>query len=121
MKKWDDVSIPSLLKKAAVLVTDFSSVYMDFAFMQKPVVYYQFDRDAYRKGHLPTGYFDYERDGFGPVTETANEAIKALRARLEDNCRMERLYAERAERFFPLRDAESAERTTAAIREIIGE
>ena len=117
--RWDAVSIPALLKRAAVLVTDFSSVYMDFAFMEKPVVYYQFDRETFRKGHLPVGYFDYERDGFGPVTETAGAAIDALIARIKDGCRMEPLYADRAARFFPLRDANSSERTTTAIREII--
>ena len=121
VKRWDEVSVPELLKKASVLITDFSSVSMDFAFMHKPVVYYQFDRDDFRRGHLPAGYFDYERDGFGPVAETAGGVIEALRARLADGCRMEPQYAERAERFYPLRDAENCERTTAAILEILGE
>lgn len=120
VKKWDEVSVPALLKSAALLVTDFSSVYMDFAFMKKPVVYYQFDRETYRKGHLPTGYFDYDRDGFGPIAETTENAIGAMRRIVENGLRMEPRYEERVDRFFTLRDANSSERTTEAIKEMIG-
>ena len=119
VKKWDEVSVPELIKQAAVLVTDFSSVYMDFAFMKKPVVYYQFDRKSYREGHLPTGYFDYERDGFGPIADTVPEAIGALSGVIENGCRMAAEYEERVDRFFPLRDGGSSERTTEAIKELI--
>ena len=119
VKKWDEVSVPELLKRAAVLVTDFSSVFMDFAFMKKPVVYYQFDRETYREGHLPTGYFDYQRDGFGPITETALETVVALRLVMEKDCRMGAAYEECVDRFFTLRDGNSAERTVKAIRELI--
>jgi len=119
VKKWDEVSVPELLRSAAMLVTDFSSVYMDFAFMKKPVVYYQFDRETYRKGHLPKGYFDYERDGFGPIAETGPEAIGAMRRIIENGLRMEPCYEERVDRFFTLRDAHSSERTTDAIKEMI--
>lgn len=120
VKRWDEVDVPELLRTAAALVTDFSSVFMDFAFMKKPVVYYQFDRESYRKGHLPTGYFDYERDGFGPIAETVQDAIVALRGVIERGCHMETAYEERVDRFFTLRDAKAAERTTEAIKELIG-
>ena len=120
VKRWDEVDVPALLGKAAVLVTDFSSVYMDFAYMQKPVVYYQFDRETYRKEHLPEGYFDYKRDGFGPVTETEKDALGALETILANGCRMAAVYQQRAERFFPLRDGRCSERTYEAIREICG-
>ena len=41
--------IQDLLVKSSVLVTDFSSVYFDFAYMKKPVAYYQFDEEMYRR------------------------------------------------------------------------
>ena len=119
IRRWSEVSVPELIRNAAVLVTDFSSVFMDFAFQKKPVVYYQFDRETFRKGHLPAGYFDYARDGFGPVTETVPEALSALKETIGHECRMEPPYGERVDRFFTLRDANASERTTEAIREII--
>lgn len=119
VKKWDEVNVPELLKTASVLVTDFSSVYMDFAFMKKPVVYYQFDAESYRKGHLPTGYFDYERDGFGPIAKTEAEAVKALSGVIAQGMRLAPEYEARVDRFFTLRDANASERTTKAIKELI--
>jgi hypothetical protein len=119
IKRWNEVSVPELLKKAAVLVTDYSSVHMDFAFMKKPVVCFQFDHEAFREGHLPSGYFDFERDGFGPIAETVPDAIGALSGVIENDCRMAAEYGERVDRFFTLRDDQSSERTTEAIREMV--
>ncbi len=120
VKPWNSVSVPELLKTAAVLVTDFSSVHMDFAFMKKPVVYYQFDREAFHRGHLPSGYFDFARDGFGQIAETPSGAIAALRETVLNGCRMAPEYEERVDRFYPLRDRNNSERTAKAIEELIG-
>ena len=117
--RWDELSIPGLLKTASVLLTDYSSVYMDFAFMKKPVVYYQFDRDAYRMGHLPTGYFDYDRDGFGPIATDTDAVFAALEAVLSGGCRMAPRYEERVNAFFTLRDDQSCARTYSAVKEMI--
>ena len=119
IRRWNECSVPELLKTAAVLVTDFSSVHMDFAFMKKPVVYYQFDREAFREGHLPAGYFDFERDGFGPVAGSVPETVAALSRVIENDCRITAEYEKRVDRFYTLRDGNSAERTTEAIKEMI--
>ena len=41
----DTCDIQEILKSAALLVTDYSSVHFDFAYMNKPVIYYQFDKE----------------------------------------------------------------------------
>lgn len=56
--------IQELLKESALLITDYSSVFMDFAYMRKPIIYYQFDKEEYREKQYTEGYFKYERDGF---------------------------------------------------------
>ncbi|MBQ3577849.1 MAG: CDP-glycerol glycerophosphotransferase family protein, partial [Firmicutes bacterium] len=76
--RWQDADITSLIEKAGVLITDFSSIYMDVAYMHRPVIYYQFDTEEYRRTHLPTGYFDYSRDGFGPICETEKDMLSEL-------------------------------------------
>ena len=42
-----DVDISDRIKKAKLMVTDYSSVSSDFYFLQKPIVFFQFDRDEY--------------------------------------------------------------------------
>ena len=75
---WRTCDLQDLLRRAAFLVTDYSSVAMDFAYMQKPLLYYQFDLDEFRANQYKAGYFDFVRDGFGPVCTTEGEAAAAL-------------------------------------------
>ena len=55
--------VQKLLMDCALLVTDYSSVFFDVAFLRKPVVYYQFDEEEFRKYHYQKGYFDFRDHG----------------------------------------------------------
>ena len=115
--RWQQADISSLIRRAGTLVTDFSSVYMDFAYMKKPLVYYQFDTALYRAGHLDKGYYDYERDGFGPICADEDALLRELEACFAGGCRMPERYRERVERFYTLYDDHNCRRTCEAIRE----
>ena len=106
--------IQDLLKESKVLITDYSSVFMDFAYMNKPVIFYQFDIDEYRQKQLQEGYFNYERDGFGPVIYTEKELNKSLFRILEKG--LEKKYISRNKSFFELKDQKNCERIYNAIR-----
>ena len=97
--------------RSAVCVTDWSSSVFDFAWMQKPVVYYQPDDD----NHYTKGYFKYERDGFGPVTHSADELIDILIDLMERSCPVDEPYRSRADSFFAFHDHENCRRVTEAI------
>lgn len=85
---------------SAIMVSDYSSVTFDFAMLKKPVVYAQFDADAFFSGHsYEKGYFDYERDGFGPVVYDDNSLIETL-INLMENPRMGEIYEKRVDDFF---------------------
>ena len=77
--------------------------FFDFAYMGKPVFYYQFDSEEYRAGHYQEGYFSYEKDGFGPVLRTEKDLCSKLLSCLEQNGRAEALYAQRIQKFFEIR------------------
>jgi CDP-ribitol ribitolphosphotransferase len=59
-----------------ILITDYSSICMDFALQSKPMVFYAFDLDKYseRRGF----YFDYESYVPGPVAHDLDELLKIL-------------------------------------------
>lgn len=117
--RWRDADIPRLLLNAGVLITDFSSISMDFAYMKKPVLYFQFDKESFRKGHLPAGYFDYERDGFGPVCQTEPELLAELEQIFANHCEMSEQYLRRVDTFYPLRDNKNCERTYKAVKRLL--
>ena len=80
--------VQKLLMDCALLVTDYSSVFFDVAFLRKPVVYYQFDEEEFRKYHYQKGYFDFRRDGFGPVCTTQEALLEALTDSFENGMEM---------------------------------
>jgi glycosyltransferase involved in cell wall biosynthesis/CDP-glycerol glycerophosphotransferase (TagB/SpsB family) len=68
LRQYGECDAQALLAGARVMITDYSSTAFDVAYAGGDVVYFQFDRDAALNGaHRAPGYFDYERDGFGPV------------------------------------------------------
>lgn len=82
--------VQQLLKESMLLITDYSSVFFDFAYMEKPVLYYQFDEDEFREKHYEEGYFDYRRDGFGEVVTEEAPLLDLLERYLENGCRLKR-------------------------------
>jgi CDP-glycerol glycerophosphotransferase (TagB/SpsB family) len=103
-----------------LLVTDYSSVAFDVAALDRPVVYYQFDRDEVLGGaHLGRkGYFDYERDGFGPVADEEAGAVRAIVASIEGGPRPVPEYQARIDRAFSRRDGRACARVVAAVEEL---
>lgn len=107
--------IPRLLRSCALLVTDYSSVQFDVAFVGAPVVYAQFDRDEYAAGHGGTSWFDTERDGFGPVVTTVPDAAEAVAAYAGQGFTREQMYTDRVERVFSHSDHRNCARIVSAV------
>ena len=110
--------VQQLLKESILLVTDYSSVFFDFAYMQKPVLYYQFDEKEYRAHHYAQGYFDYRRDGFGEVAKEETELLDLLAQYLAENCCLKPEYQLRVQNFFPLHDDKNCERIYKEIQKL---
>lgn len=115
----DGVSYQDLFLSAAVAITDFSSAVFDVALLQRPVIYFQFDREEIYSGRhtYRPGYFDYHRDGFGPVAETVDGVLDALEAALSG--REDPVYAARRAATFPFRDGQNCARVLEAIDRLI--
>ena len=101
-----DIDIQKVLRDSYLMITDYSSVYMDFAYMRKPVIYFQFDYDEYRKKHISQGYFDYMKDGFGPIFEKPEEIVMTINKAKKDSSK----YRKRCNDFFPENDFKNCER-----------
>lgn len=115
---WPQYDVQELLKESAFLVTDYSSVAMDFAYMKKPLLYYQFDYEKFREGHYPEGYFSYENDGFGKVCHSAGEVIEKIIESAKNNFENEEIYLNRHDKFFTTYDTNNCERNYRAIKEL---
>jgi hypothetical protein len=114
------VDVQELYARCALLVTDYSSVAFNTAYLDRPVVYFQFDRDAMLGGYHVgrRGYFEYERDGFGPVAEDLRAAERAIVAAIERGPQPAPKYRRRIAAAFPIRDGQACARVVAAVEEM---
>ena len=94
-----------MFKTASVMITDYSSVAFDFAYLKKPVIYYQ-DGEY----HYGEGYYDYETMGFGKVVFDEDELIDKVIEYMENDCRMEDEYVKRVDSFFKFTDKNNCKR-----------
>ncbi|MBR0131217.1 MAG: CDP-glycerol glycerophosphotransferase family protein [Firmicutes bacterium] len=111
LASWKDYDVQELLMRCSLLVTDYSSVFFDAGYMEKPVIYYQFDMEEFLKYHYQKGYFSYEEHGFGPVVETEEALMDAIYECAGNDFQMQKEYRERLDAFYPVRDELNCERT----------
>ncbi len=106
------VKYKDVFAENSLVVTDYSSAVLDFAYMRKPVLYTQFDSDVFYSGeHMYTkGYFDYEKDGFGEVLHDLDSTVETIIDYIRNDCKMKEEYRRRAEVFFAFHDQKNCER-----------
>lgn len=110
-------SIQEEFKEAAVLITDYSSTAFETAYLRKPCLYYQFDKDEFFSGMqvYAQGYYDYEKDGFGPVAYSEEDLLSNLIELSRYDFSPQEPYRTRIDQAFPFRDGGCCERVYQAI------
>jgi len=113
----ENTRLGNLLKECSLMITDYSSVAFDFGYMSKPVIYYQFDKNEFETEYGGS-YFNYERDGFGPVVCEEKNVVESVRIFLEGNVELYKFYRNRCHKMFEEKDARNCERIYLMLRSI---
>ncbi len=97
-----------LINDSLLLVTDYTSVAFEMANLRRLVLYYQFDKIEFYSGahNWREGYFDYVRDGFGPISHTCDELLSNIEKYLESDNHIDETYLRRMIRAMPDRNGE---------------
>ena len=107
-----------LFAKASLLVTDYSSIFYDFGYIQKPIIYCQFDYEEYRNKQFSKGYFDYKKDGFGKICYDMQCTIKTIISEIKNKCILKKLYDKRIKKFFLYHDDKNCYRAFIEIKKL---
>ncbi|WP_233510206.1 CDP-glycerol glycerophosphotransferase family protein [Actinomadura craniellae] len=99
--------ITELYLIADMMITDYSSVMFDYANTRRPMLFFTYDLPDYRD-RLRGFYFDFENESPGPLVETSDDLIEAIRA--GGGSGYEDRYAAFVERFCPLDDGKASAR-----------
>lgn len=76
MSKYDDISELYLISD--ILITDYSSVFFDFANLKRPMLFYTYDLEKYRD-ILRGFYIDIEKEVPGPLLFTTEEVVDSIK------------------------------------------
>lgn len=109
-----DVSYEKILCESSLMVTDYSGVQFDFAYMRKPIVYYH---PTELPAHYGDGGMDYETMGFGPICTGHDEVVDAICDAMERQCTTEQKYIDRADSFFAYSDHDSCKRIYEEVKQ----
>ncbi|WP_051731805.1 CDP-glycerol glycerophosphotransferase family protein [Kitasatospora phosalacinea] len=113
----DHPDVADLMLAADVLVTDYSSLMFDFAVTGRPMLFFTYDLEHYRR-RLRGFTFDFEAHAPGPLLADSASVVAALRE-LDPEPYRERYRAFR-ERFCPLEDGRASARVVDRMLELAG-
>lgn len=107
------IDIQKLINESALMVTDYSSVSLDFAYLNKPVIYYQFDVNSVRKLQYKEGYYKYD---FGYTSVDYRSIVKKIIESANNKFKNENEYTKKIEKFFSFKDNNNCKRIYDKIR-----
>lgn len=113
---WKRYDIGDLIEKGSLLITDYSSVFFDFVYCKKPVIFYQFDVEKYRQKQLQRGYFDYSDNPFGKCNTSLMNLLQNIEEVVSNKCKVSDTFLKGHREYFPLYDDKNSFRVYEAIK-----
>lgn len=113
-----EYDVQDLLKKAALLITDYSSVFFDFAYMLKPVIFYQFDEKKFRENQYQTGYFDYSNNVIGSQVVEIEKLLNFIDLNIKNQFKLPDENKQQIKNYFKFYDSENCKRNYEAINKL---
>lgn len=102
-----EYDIQELLKKSSILVTDYSSVFFDFVYMDKPVIFYQFDQKDFFTKHYESSGEPYP---FGDILFEEKQLTDEIERTICRKYTLKDNYKNDAKDFYEHRDKKNCER-----------
>ncbi|MDU0312710.1 CDP-glycerol glycerophosphotransferase family protein [Phycicoccus sp. M110.8] len=109
-----ETGIQDLLLRSKLMITDYTSAAIDFAFLDRPVVYYQFDRNRFI-GKRPS-HFDLDEELPGEIAMTLPEVMEVLTQVAGRDFAISRSARDKASNLIAHRDTGARERIVDAVR-----
>lgn len=95
-----------------MLITDYSNIAFDFAYMRRPIIYYQ-NPNVSLQNNIST--FSYRESGFGDVVTDADELVEKVISIINSNFEVSAEYLKRRKEFFAFDDRNNCKRIANAI------
>lgn len=109
-------SIQDLIKKSSLMITDYSSVAFDFSYLNKPVIFYQFDLPdyLYNRG----SFIDLYTELLGERVENYKDLKTEIELKIKNGFDIDEKYTSRMSKYFGHRDRHNFDRTYDGIKKM---
>lgn len=114
----DANDINELFLMSDVLITDYSSVYFDYANLRRPILFFAYDKDEYAND-IRGFYLPYESDLPGPVFETSEALINFIKRKRYESIPQNNVYENFTGKYNTLDDGYATKRVGDKIISII--
>ncbi|PID01954.1 CDP-glycerol--glycerophosphate glycerophosphotransferase [Sporosarcina sp. P2] len=109
---FDEIVIMRELHDADLLITDYSSICWDFLYMNKPIIFYTFDQQAFLENR--GSYLDLDTDLFGYKANNQGKVLHYLETIIEEK-RYDNPFFGRASEYIDFFDQQNCERLAKAL------
>lgn len=99
-----------ILCESALMITDYSSVHFDFAYLNKPVIYYQYGDPSIEIPELGDSLIEEDLCTFGAVIKEEEDLINKIKEYIINDCKIEDEYRDRVINFFKFNDKNNCKR-----------
>ena len=96
-----------------LMITDYSSVFFDYAILNRPIVFFMYDLENYRD-QLRGFYINIEEETPGPIVQTEEELFQAINALKDSNVQLDFKFSAFKNKFSSLEDGHATERVVQA-------
>lgn len=118
LASWTEYDIQELMMSSEMMITDYSSVFFDMVYMKKPIIFYQFDLEDFRKGQYEEGYFNYQNNPFGKSCFELQDLMAEFKRIVAQDYKCEDEFLKAHEEYFPYYDTNNSERVYEAVKTI---
>ncbi|NFA43042.1 hypothetical protein EXM65_10745 [Clostridium botulinum] len=114
--KLGEQTVQELIKEASLMITDYSSVALDFNYLKKPSIFYHFDLDEYM--YHRGSFIDLENELPGDVCKSEEELLNILIKYESTNFHYNPKYLDEYKKFYDYSDNNNCERIYKEIKSI---
>lgn len=96
-----------------LLITDYSSVFFDYAILNRPIIFFMYDFQVYRD-QLRGFYIDIEKEAPGPIVQNETNLFKAINEIKDSQMIIDSAFMKFKTKFNALEDGNASERVVNA-------
>lgn len=97
-----DVTVADEITSSIANITDYSGVAIDFLYMDRPILFYQFDKEKYKQE--VDSYIDLDNEMFGSIAYNKDQAVDELIRLIESGFEVKKNQEDARNKFFRYND-----------------